>query len=602
MRILHLLSQTEMTGSEAYAQTLAQAQQAAGHQIFVISDHLHLPFPALYLPLSISTASFFKRMQNIFELRQFLIENKIDVVHCHSRAACRHAAWARHRLSIAMVTTLHGFQHASFSKRLFNIYGDTVFAVCEKIQEQLTGAFKMDPAQVRVLRNPMDFYWGESQHQQKTIALIGRASGPKGARLKELFRDQVSSWLGIHPEAKVTLALSGLTASEKAELQKLVPSAQQDRVTITGDFLDLKTVFQTSFCVVASGRIAIEAFAFGCEVIALGEASLEGRLSSETLPFGLASNFGDVGPEKILDPSAVTHLIRNVIRSPLTKTEREKVKVVLEQEFSKPKICAAVEESYRSARLLRVARALPILMYHKVPDQEIPSRHKIYVSRDNFEKHLLFFQSQGFTTLTFDDLRDFWFEKRPLKDFPAKPLVLTFDDGYLDNLTNAAPLLEKYGMKATLFLLADHSIIQNTWDETEAGVDARLIDLEQKKALPAQVYGIGSHGLEHVDLRKISNDDVLKQMRVSKQKLEQDLGRSVVAFAYPFGHVDSRLPRLAQQAGYDFAVNTDRGALRWVDDRHSLFRINIFPHESWFSLWRKTSSWYRRSYFKKRGQ
>ena len=398
------------------------------------------------------------------------------------------------------------------------------------------------------------------------------------------------------------VALSGLTPFEKAELQKLVPSGQQERVTITGDFLDLKTVFETSFCVVASGRIAVEAFTAGCEVIALGEASLEGRLSSETLAFGLASNFGDVGPEKFLDPSAVTHFLRNILRAPLTKLEREKVRLVLEQEFSKLKICEAIEETYRSARLLRVAPALPILMYHKVPDQEIPSKHKIYVSRDNFEKHLLFFQSQGFTTLTFDDLRDFWFEKRPLTDFPAKPLVLTFDDGYIDNLTNAAPLLEKYGMKATLFLLADHSIVQNTWDETEPGVDAKLIDLEQKKNLSPAVYGIGSHGLEHVDLRKLTDEDILKQMVESKRRLEQDLGRSIVAFAYPFGHIDNRLPRLASLAGYDFAVNTDRGALRWVDDRHSLFRVNIFPHESWFSLWRKTSSWYRRSYFKKRGQ
>lgn len=602
MKILHLLSQTELTGSEAYAQTLCLEQAKAGHQIFVISDHLHLPFPGLYLPLKISTASFLERMRNILELRKFLRDNDIDVVHCHSRAACRHMAWARYKLRTAMVTTLHGYQHASFSKRLFNIYGDTVLAVCEKIREQLTGAFRMDPHSVRVLRNAMDLRWRDPRPESKTLALIGRASGPKGARLKELFQEQLAGWLSSQPDLHVVAALSGLTPFEKAELQKAVPAKDSARVTITGDFIDLNTVFEQAFCVVASGRIALEAFAAGCEVVALGESSLEGRVSPETLAFCLASNFGDVGPEKILDPAAVTHHIRNIRRSPLTRTEREQVRTVIDREFSKPRICHEIEETYRSARLLRAAPTLPILMYHKVPNEDVPSKHKIYVSRDNFEKHLLFFQSQGFTSLTFDDLSDFWFERRPLSEFPEKPLMITFDDGYRDNLQNAAPLLEKYGMKATLFLLADHSIIENNWDEKEAGVDATLITLEEKKELPATIYAIGSHGLQHLDLRELSNEQILDQMRTSKQRLEQDLSRPIRAFAYPFGHVDARLPQLAREAGYDFAVNTDRGALRWVDDRHSMFRVNMFPHESWFSLWRKTAPWYRRRYFRTRGQ
>ena len=602
MKILHLLSQTELTGSEAYAQTLCQEQAQAGHQIFVISDQLHLPFPGVYVPLKISTGSFFERLQNIRELRVFLRDNEIDVVHCHSRAACRHLAWARYRLPVAMVTTLHGFQHASFSKRLFNIYGDAVLAVCEKIREQLTGAFRMDPHTVRVLRNPMNLTWQAPRTEAKTLALMGRASGPKGARLKELFREQVGAWLSLQPDLEIFVALSGLTPFEKNELQKLIPAAESKRVTITGDFIDLNAVFESCFAVIASGRIAIEALAAGCEVIALGESCLEGRVSPETLAFCLASNFGDVGPEKILDPSAVTHHLRNIRRSPLTRSERDQVRAVIEREFAKTTICRDVEEAYRSARLLRAAPSLPVLMYHKVPNEDVPSKHKIYVSRDNFEKHLLFFQSQGFTSLTFDDLSDFWFERRPLSQFPEKPLLITFDDGYRDNLQNAAPLLEKYGMKATLFLLADHSITENNWDEKEPGVESALITLEEKKQLPSSVYAVGSHGLQHLDLRQLSNDEVLEQMRVSKERLEQDLARPIRAFAYPFGHIDARLPALAREAGYDFAVNTDRGAVRWADERHSMFRVNIFPHESWFSLWRKTAPWYRRRYLKTRGQ
>ncbi len=602
MRILHLLSQTELTGSEAYAQTLTKDQTQRGHEIFVVSDNLHLEFPGTYKKLPIATSSFFRRLINIWQLRRYLVENKIEVVHCHSRAACRHLAWARTGLRVAMVTTLHGFQHRSFSKRLFNIYGDTVLAVCERIQEQLTGEFRVNPVSVQVLRNPIKLHWKNADPQRKTVALLGRASGPKGRRLMELFRSEIPAWLEINKELQVFAGLSGLGASDRTALLKSIAPAHHGRVQISGEHLDLNSVFDRSFAVVASGRIAIEAFARGCEVLALGESSFEGRLSEENLASCLGNNFGDVGPERVLDPASVTHHLRNILRSPMTVHSREKLQKAFEKEFSHEAICNRIEEIYRGARLLRVSPGLPILMYHKVPDQDVPSKHKIFVSRDNFEKHLMFFQSMGFQTLTFDDLKDFWFEKRPLEDFPARPLMLTFDDGYRDNLRNALPLLEQYKMKATLFVLADHTIIENTWDEKEPGVPADLITLDEKKQLPRTICGIGSHGLEHLHLPKLTDSEVLHQMTESKRRLEADLDRPACAFAYPFGDVDARLPKLAHQSGYDFAVNTDRGALRWTDDRHSMFRVNIFPHESWFSLWRKTSSWYRRSYFRKRGQ
>ena len=603
MRILHLLSQTELTGSEAYAATLAQDQAQKGHEVFVISDGFHLEFPGTKTPLQISTGSFWQRIQNIQKLIKYLREHQIDVIHCHSRAACRHAYWASLFTQTPIVTTLHGFQHVSFSKKLWNIYGDTVIAVCERLQAQLCNEFSMNPSSIKVLRNPMNLHWENTENtQRKTIALVGRASGPKGERLMQVFREQGEALLNLDPEVRISLVLSGLSARDRGHLLGSLPEKLKPRVSIISEHIDLNTIFHSARLVVAAGRIAVEAFAQGCEVIALGEAKLEGRVSEENLAFQLANNFGDVGRTEVLDTQAVEHEIRKAFRDPLSSRQREKIKEVLQFEFSKTRICDEVEEIYRATRLWKKAPGLPVLMYHQIPLQETGSQHRIFVTKENFEKHLWFFTRMGFQTLSFQDLSDFWFERRPLSEFPEKPLVLTFDDGYRDNFENALPLLQKYKLKTNLFILGDASITKNTWDHEPGVESAPLMTLDQKKKLPKENYAIESHGWNHLDLRSLSDEQVLEQMTLSKFQLEKDLNHKITAFAYPFGLIDSRLPGLAKKAGYDFAVNTDRGALRWVDDRFSMFRVNIFPEENFFSLWKKTSRGYRARYFKKRKQ
>ena len=86
----------------------------------------------------------------------------------------------------------------------------------------------------------------------------------------------------------------------------------------------------------------------------------------------------------------------------------------------------------------------------------------------------------------------------------------------------------------------------------------------------------------------------------SKAELERRLGISVLSFAYPYGDLSAETKRLAQQAGFTYAVATDSGGMHLEDDRLQIFRINMFPHESAGSLFKKTSPWYRRYYRWKR--
>ena len=197
MRILHLLSQTELTGAEVYAQKLIASQHQDGHQVQLISDKFHVPTPVPLVPMSISTAGFWQRMRNIWHLRKYLKNQQIQVIHCHSRGAARHAYWARWGLNIAQVTTLHGRQHFSWSKRFVNIYGELLIAVCENVRQAHQQNFKTPASLFRILRNPFPIRADlKSQPVLPRLALLGRSSGPKGKRIE----DTGSVVLGNTPE------------------------------------------------------------------------------------------------------------------------------------------------------------------------------------------------------------------------------------------------------------------------------------------------------------------------------------------------------------------------------------------------------------------
>lgn len=599
MRILHALSQTELTGSEAYALDLVKYQNAQGHWTLTVSDRFHMPFPGERQALPLSTGSFWLRMRNILKLRHWLLEHKVEVIHCHSRGACRHLFWARWGLGIPILTTVHGYQHSSMSKRLFHIYGDYVLTVCEKIRDQMVKTMRTKPYAIEVLRNPIRFSEPTPVPPGQTtrrFLLAGRSSGPKGRRLKKIFEHWAQHKSDWPEDVQVHLILSGLDAKERERLRSLWPEA-----LIEGHIPSLQQSIQSATAVLASGRIALEALAMDRRVFALGESSQPGFLSAHNLTEILSSNFGDVGPEQNLDLETIFHAVIQELKNS-TLEKQQQIKAVLTEAFTAERIQQRILELYRGLRLFKKAKALPILMYHKVVDQEPQTPHRTFILESNFIKHLKFLKNFGFESLSFKELSDFWWERRPLSEFPKKPVIITFDDGYRNNLRRAAPHLKAFNLKTEIFLLADPEIVRNTWDPDEGDESSALMTMAEKLQLPRPPYSIGSHGLTHKAFPNLNEGQILAELRESKKRLEADFATQVVAFAYPFGALDDRLPGLANQAGYDFAVNTDQGPVYWFTNRHSLFRINIFPQDGVFTLWRKTSSWYRESYFKKRGR
>jgi peptidoglycan/xylan/chitin deacetylase (PgdA/CDA1 family)/glycosyltransferase involved in cell wall biosynthesis len=607
--ILHLLSQLELTGAEVYVQTLVQAQLDAGHKVLLVSDRLHVDIPAPWISLPVSSSDRSVRRQVVIGVKDLIHRHQVDIVHCHSRAAARIADRAVKEMKPAQVTTLHGRQHYSLGKRLKNRYGQYQIAICENVSLACQQEFKMSPWAIRVIRNPLNFAYldfDDRERRLKKIAVIGRSSGPKGERIGELVVQALPEWLK-HPDISVDLICGDLENYSAAaqEAYRDLEKKYGERVRWHGHLQGLTRLMKNYDLVVGSGRVAMEAIACGVPVWALGEYGSIGFVTKDSWLQALSSNFGDIGVEAMTGPWSASKVSASILdfigREVMSSQERKDLRQWLEADFSVQSIHQKIMDVYRSALFKKNhPKPIPILMYHKIPDQDLQSVHKIYVNKMNFEKHLKFFRRRGFETLTFSELAEFWDGRKSFQQFPRKALILTFDDGYQDNLANAEPLLKKYGMKATIFLLADHDITENTWDSNTREPSSMIMTLAEKKQLDPAVWEVGSHGFHHLHLTQVPEEKAFEEMKDSKERLEKDLNRQVVAFAYPFGSSSLRLAELCQKAGYKFAVNTDQGGIHTADNPFFLFRVNIFPLDGAWALLKKTSSWYRLYFYKKR--
>jgi len=653
MRILHVLSATFFAGSVSYAVHLANTHQAQGHAVWLASDVAELPTTATCVQLPISNRRHGQRLRNVRQLRRLVREHQIDVVHAHSRAASWVCYFALLRLKVPLVSTVHGRQHLHASTSLFDIYGDKVIAICANLRQHLIEEVKMQPEKIVLLPNGVGFGIGtltstpppgplprgegglalkldsnlleklessppssrDVAHQASValgggvrLSFIGRFNGGKGERAAELLQHVFPSLLQEFPTLRLALVGGELEHLPTAGKTALTALQQQfgERIEVVGFTTDVPGWLQRSTLVIGAGRVAIEALGAGVPVLALGEALYAGLVTEETYEATAASNFGDISA--LLQPTAFdAALLLADARAYLAAPQPAPLALVqrVRHDYGLLRIAAEVLRVYQSARMKKqVPDWIPVLMYHKIPDEPLRTKHRIFVTKENFEKHLQFFQRRRFTTLTFRDYLAFATGERPLAEFPRRPLILTFDDGYRDNFTNLLPLMQQYGFRGVLYLLGDPTIDHNYWDLAADPTEPRgdLMTLMQQRAFVAAGWEIGAHTLTHPNLTTLPAAAAAVEMQASKQYLEQMLRTEVVSFAYPFGALTNELKEAVQAAGFAFGISTDTGGLHLEDDRWQVFRINMFPEDTAARLRKKTASWYRAYYRRKRGK
>jgi len=230
---------------------------------------------------------------------------------------------------------------------------------------------------------------------------------------------------------------------------------------------------------------------------------------------------------------------------------------------------------------------LPILYYHRVDDGLHPSKG---ISPRTFALQMSLLSLLGFRTVTFRDLVRFLEGHGRL---PKKPAIVTFDDGYLDNYLNAAPILRRHGFSATVFLVSGRVGMDSIWVREPWDV-APLMNLEQVRELLGQGFQFGSHTRTHPRLVAVSRERAWDEIRGSKEDLENLLQVEVDTFCYPYGDYNDDVVKMVSEAGYLAArvVHTDNR--HDLNDRYILRCVKVNGHVSLMKFVFYLTEWYHR--------
>lgn len=198
----------------------------------------------------------------------------------------------------------------------------------------------------------------------------------------------------------------------------------------------------------------------------------------------------------------------------------------------------------------------PILTYHHIALRR--SQDSYYVSPEIFEEQMGWLKNNHFTVISYDQFYNATLKKASL---PEKPVVLTFDDGNLDQYQNAFPILKKYNYPAIFFINTD-----------PIGRGGKMTWPEINEMFLAGMT-IGSHTLSHPNLTKIKNNQLERELTKSKFILEQKLNTKINHFAYPGGSYNDQVIKAAQKAGYLSATTTHHKVFQEIKDNLDLFKL-----------------------------
>jgi peptidoglycan/xylan/chitin deacetylase (PgdA/CDA1 family) len=224
-------------------------------------------------------------------------------------------------------------------------------------------------------------------------------------------------------------------------------------------------------------------------------------------------------------------------------------------------------------------RTLRVLMYHKVNDLW---PNPTTVPTAVFEEQMGLLGTLGYTPVSLDAVRDHYLRGSEL---PPRAVLITFDDGYRDNLANALPVLRRHGYPAVVFVpigfLDDGRPLPHEEPLRLLGIRNETLGWDELAELEDGGVRIESHGIGHRPVSELEPSEAAREIALSKLRLEERLGREVEAFAFVKGSLADYRPEhasLVQQAGYKLAFTSVSGANGPGSDRFRLRRYNVEPY------------------------
>jgi peptidoglycan/xylan/chitin deacetylase (PgdA/CDA1 family) len=220
----------------------------------------------------------------------------------------------------------------------------------------------------------------------------------------------------------------------------------------------------------------------------------------------------------------------------------------------------------------------PVLMYHSI-DYATDKKDRMVVSPEAFDRQMKFLRDHKYNVVTVDEAVAYIGQK---KTPPARTVAITMDDGYEDNYKYAYPILKKYRIPVTIFVIVD-----------KIGADDFLNWKEIKEMSASGIIDIESHTMSHPFLTGIDDKKLAEEMALSKRTLEKELGRNIKFICYPMGVYNEHVKSMARQAGYEAGFATKPTRLAPNYDAYEIKRVRISPTaNNLFVFWIKLSGYH----------
>ena len=192
----------------------------------------------------------------------------------------------------------------------------------------------------------------------------------------------------------------------------------------------------------------------------------------------------------------------------------------------------------------------PILCYHKIASPPAKARIKgLYLDPNLFFSQMNEISQAGLISTLPNEAA------RPM----GYSITITFDDGFANNLTEAAPLMQQAGIRAINYLVADRIGRTSDWEAHEGGEADPLMNESQIKDWLAAGHWIGAHTCTHPRLSQLPRDKAREEITAGRKKLEDRFGIPIEHFAYPYGDYDEPTVELVREAGFETACTMHRG-------------------------------------------
>ena len=232
---------------------------------------------------------------------------------------------------------------------------------------------------------------------------------------------------------------------------------------------------------------------------------------------------------------------------------------------------------------------IPILTYHQI--DEVPAKgapfRSLYVSPSSFVRQMGLLEMLGYQGLSMSALQPYL-----RGEHTGRVVGITLDDGYLNNVMHALPVLERHRFSATCYVVSQRVGKTNEWDSHNGIATTPLMNVGHLRQWVDGGQEVGAHTRHHADLTQADAATARDEIFGSKAELEAVIGQPVTQFCYPYGNFSDVHAELAREAGFSCATTTVRSRCLAGEDLMKLPRAPVVRSTTLFGLWQKVATAY----------